>query len=109
MARREAIGDNFSSLLEASWHQEECDVRLLLDTIQVINNSENTRSHDSSPQFPRCVERVICRIKNMRQVHNRVEPLPPDWHFARAVSGNWFRSKYLFVDSLRGENPVVVL
>lgn len=44
----------------------------------------------------------------MRQPDNRVESFPPNWHFTSAVSGNCFQSRYGFINSVRGEDPVVV-
>ena len=81
---------------------------LLLNTIQIIDNSEDACSHDDFSQFARRVKHVISRVNNVRQVHNGVESFSPNWHFTRAVSGNCFRPVYGFINSVRGKDPVVV-
>ena len=82
---------------------------LLLNTTEIIDNSEDACSHDDFSQFSRWVKHVISRINNVRYVHNGVESFPPNWHFTSAVSGNCFRPIYRLVNSVRGKDPVVVL
>jgi hypothetical protein len=82
---------------------------LLLNTTQIIDNSEDAHSHDDFRALLRPGLLPIRRINIVRQVDNGVESFPPNWHFTSAVSGNSFRSVYGFINSVRGKDPVVVL
>src|SRR5438876_10765184 len=82
---------------------------LLLDTTQIIDNSEDACSHDDFGALPRPSHAPIRRINIVRQVDYGVKQLTPNAHFPTAVSANRFRSIYGFINSVRGQDPVVVL
>src|ERR1700688_3158639 len=81
----------------------------LLNTIQIIDDSEDPCSHDDFHTLLRPSHLPIKRIDIMRQVDNGVESFSPNWHFTSAVSGNCSQSIYGFIDSVRGKDAVVVL
>jgi hypothetical protein len=81
---------------------------LLLNTIEIIGNSENACSHDDFRASLRPGHLPVRRINIVRQVDNGVESFPPNWHFTSAVSGNCFQSIYGFINGVYGKDPVVV-
>lgn len=105
---RSAHECDYAAIVRAGTMQSDaCRLLLLLNAVQVIDNSEDARPHNNFRAFLWPGHSPIIGINSVRQIDNGIESFSPNWHFTGTVSGNFLRSIYGFIDSLRWKNPAV--